>query len=409
MVLPRTRDSNFSNAGGGTRKRLFGGSLIVNDLQAPFQVSKNHINDQTGPWKFGASIIDKDVDIQHVDRKIQPINGRQDISPTDYREYRNWFPSYLTGLSPSHIIDNLPSNGEIATAVLASSNPARPVTSLPNFIYELKDLPGMIRDIGHIKLIGQRAFSKAHWNGGAPATPRDAANLQLSYQMGWSPLIGDIKNLLHFQADVDRRVKDLHNLYENGGLHRSVGKASPKTATRKARQDRWSFSQRVDSTVTVESVLGVGLTMRESKYTYARKWGTTRWLPDYPSDRHTNTELRRTAMRLVSGINPNPKIIWDAIPWTWMIDWFTNIGDFLQSSAYSIQCRPSTPCVMYERITEYQYTRQSAPSWVNWGDGSIKLIDRQRRSASATLSASLPFLSARQLSILGALAVQRLR
>jgi hypothetical protein len=403
----RTRDSNFSNSGGGTRRRMLLGSMIVNDVQAPFQVTKNHCVDETGPWKINRLIIDKQLDIQHIERKLEPITGRLDINPTTWKEYKSYFPEYLTKITPSHIADNLPSNGVIATEVVARSNPARAAVSLPNFIYELKDLPGMIRDIGMLKLIGQRAFSKAHWNGGVPATPRDVANLQLSYQMGWAPLIGDLANMVQFQSSVDRKVRDLTNLYNNGGLHRTIGKAAPATSTRKERQDRWSFSSRVDSIVTVDSALGDLFTMRESKYTYARKWGTTRWLPD-EIGAFTTASIRNLAFRLVFGLNTNPKALWDAFPWTWLIDWFSNFGDFIQTSGLGIHAHASLPCIMYERTTEYQYTPKSVP-WGTLGPSTITLVDLKRSIASPGLSVSVPFLTSRQLSILGALAVQRLR
>jgi hypothetical protein len=305
----------------------------------------------------------------------------------------------------------LDSDGVVATRTKALSNPSRAYVSIPNFLFELKDLPGMIRDIGKLKLIGRRARSLPHWQRGKPLTAKDAANLQLSYQMGWQPLISDLRRMLDFQQKVDRRINDLENLFvRNRGLRRVVGKERAESARRRGAPGMWKSTVNTSSTSTVESNLGIILSCRVEKTTSMEKWGSVRWTSTaLPGTRYSNRQLRILARSLVFGLNHNPKALWDAIPWSWLVDWFTNVGDFLEANTNVIPVQCSNVCVMTHTRTEEVWSRTNFELEVHGGYGT-KILETKKRSLNAgTLSATFPFISGRQFSILGALAIQRMK
>jgi len=343
---------------------------------------------------------DNPLTITFEGRLFVPLNGRVDTSPTSYYEFVDWVPKNMA-VSLGHglaVPSMIPSVGTVATSVLARSNPSRPSLSLPNFLYELKDLPGMIRDIGNLK----RQAHNIRMKGVSVGTnSTNAANHLLSYQMGWRPLISDLRKLVDFQSQVDKKMRELQNLYSNGGLQRRV------------RSPEWQASadEILHSSQTAQSSITTSITHRVSRFTMIERWGTVRWIPTaLPDPRFSSKKMAKLARDLTFGLHGlHPKQVWDAIPWTWLVGWFTNADEYIQAHNNSIPLRHSVPCIMTRTISKYSWVRTDSNTSILGGNGDAGYSTKERVINGGTLSASIPFLNGRQLSILGALAIQRRR
>lgn len=317
----------------------------------------------------------------------------------------NWMPGHA-GSAANHLTISNDTNTTVATATQARSNPSRPDISLPNFVYELKDLPGMVRDIGRLKLKWNNLRKQGKPIDG-PSSISEAANWHLATQFGWAPLISDIRKMLDFESRIDKRIDVLNRLFiQNEGLHRTVGKPNPK----KNIPGAWSRSVSTQERgVYIETAIPtVIITANVLKQTTSTKWGSVRWTSStIPSNRFSNAALRKQALDLVFGANLSPTHLWNALPWSWLVDWFGNVGDFVQANYNAIPVTASLPCVMEHVRTETQYTRTGGPTWVTGGSGTVVYETKRRSIVPIGLSAALPFISARQFSILGALAIQR--
>lgn len=336
--------------------------------------------------------VDHPLSITRTDRRgIVPLDGELFINPTTYRKFLKYIPSTQGGFSPGHLSTSIPSIGTVATAVLARSNPSRATLSLPNFVFELKDLPGMIRDIGRLKLLYKNRKYLAR-------PVKESANYYLSYQMGWKPLISDLRKMLDFQSHVDKKMRELDRLYNNGGLQRKV------------RIPSWTQVVSSESAQTAESSITSDVTFNRTIITEIERWGTVRWYPSSrPSTRLSSKQLARLARRLAFGLRPSSKVVWDAIPWTWLIGWFSNADEFIQAHDNGIPLTHSVPCIMTRTTTNYFWRRTDPNTWASGGNSSLLYQTLERSLSSGTLSASIPFLTGRQLSILGALNIQRFK
>jgi hypothetical protein len=272
----------------------------------------------------------------------------------------------------------------------------------------------MIRDIGYLKL---QATNLVHKAARQRMTGKSVglayANHQLAVQMGWMPLINDLKHLLDFQARVDRKIQDLDTLFnKKGGLHRTVGRNPDKPRKTSSKSQSSLFSQTVSATgiINCDTRLGLVLQVRQSKITEAEAWGTIRWhSTELPGTHWSNKELAAKARSIVFGANINPKAIWDAIPWTWLIGWFANVDEFLSSNTNVIPVSGSNVCMMFRTRTTYTFDRTDGWQAIFLGGyGKATYEHKQRLISSGSLSASVPFIGAREFSILGALAMQRL-
>lgn len=268
---------------------------------------------------------------------------------------------------------DVPSDSAAVTTVAAATNPSRPHVDLPVFIGELRDLPHMVKETGDF-LLGRRGS----FNG-------------LSWTFGWEPLIRDLWKLFNFQEAADKRFKELNALHKRGIRRNRV------TWSRTVFQEKKNVYLNSDS----GAVVVANLSSRESH----KQWVSIKWSPSGNPFRD-ESDIRKQALASTFGLTARPKIIWDLMPWSWMIDWFSNVGDYLQAVDNSVAFATSC-CVMYkidqsvsgQIVSKTVGINCNAPSWVA---GS-----KNRTLSSPALSASAPILSARQLSILGGLATSR--
>lgn len=392
-MTTRSRTYNFPRPTGGNAYRTISGSVVVNTTQTSGTILQSKCDDVSGNPKG-----ENPLSIVSYDNSgILPLNGELDSGFGNVKRYSNFYP--INTISPAiDLTVTLPTSASVALSTLAASNPSRPYVSVPNFVYELKDLPEMIRDIGRIKLYAKRYYYRKSPNGYRTVlTSKDIANHYLSGIMGWSPLFSDIRKMLNIQAQVDRKTYELDRLFNHHkGLHRTI------------RSNSWKFVLSSETTELIETSLGVNVSCKVFKTTTAEMWGSVRWFSTVILPRkHSSSELHKQAMNLVLGLNLNPKAVWDAFPWTWFVDWFLDVGTYLQAYTNVIDVIPSLPCVMTHIRTEAHYTRNDSLTWLRGGDG-VRIHETKLRSIqSGTPSASMPFLTARQLSTLASLAVQR--
>nr|QDH89062.1 MAG: hypothetical protein H2RhizoLitter491798_000001 [Leviviridae sp.] len=341
---------------------------------------------------IGSPGVDHPLTITERDNQgFLPLTGHIDQGNGSYITYSNYLPSGFTS-AVSHQTTSIPSVGTRATTLRARTNPSREEVSIPNFIHELKDLPGMYKDIVHFKT---KLLRPANVN-----NAKSIGNYHLSIQMGWLPMIRDIQKILHFQAAADRRILELQRLYSSRGLKRRLNLYDSSVVT--------------DSKVIVDSSLGQFIQVRQSRITRQRSWGTIRWIPTAVPKDIGHQALGRLARKLVFGVDHlgvDSVQAWNALPWTWMIDWFTNFNEFLQAHRNDVPAEPTGPCNIMTLTETYEVWQRIDPltQAIKGAEGRRVLRTKERAQSSGTLSVTLPLLKARQWSILSALALQRLR
>lgn len=300
-------------------------------------------------------------------------------------DYSTGFPQAL-GHNPSTTTPP-PDAISIADAI-GKSNPSRPYVDLPVTLVELRDLPRAIKRIGDF-LTG-KSYSRPTKLGS------DVGSDFLSWTFGWAPLISDLRKLLSFQDAVDKRIAALNKLSESG-LHRKIT-VWEDSSTAVIRQDGYLLG-----------LYGNEVTGSITRSTERHRWVSVRWEPN-PIYWSHDPDVAALARRVALGLNLSFATVWELMPWSWLIDWFSNIGDILEANRGSQIATPSSVCVMQEtRSIETVNVSFSAPR-VSLTGGTSELVSKTRAPASAypLPSAYLPILTGKQVSILSALAVTRL-
>lgn len=340
----------------------------------------------------GSPGVDHPLTITERDnRGWSTLTGYEDQGGGSFREYSNWIVSGF--INVTHLTVSSPSVGALATTLRARTNPSREEVSIPNFLYELKDLPHMIRQM---KNLGPILRNLRHRNHAAMSA---VASQYLGYEFGWKPLISDISQLLQFQSQVDRRIVELNRLYSGTGLKRRLNLFDgTETFT--------------DTSYTVETSLGRSFRVKLDKLTRKRVWGTIRWRPTAVPKDIGYQSLGRQARRLVHGIDHygiDAAQAWNAIPFSWLADWFGNFGEWLAAHRNDVPAAPTGPCNIMTLTETYEnWTRTDAATTLFKGAEGLRVLrTKEREQSSGTLSVHLPLATARQFSILAALNLQR--
>jgi hypothetical protein len=222
----------------------------------------------------------------------------------------------------------------------------------------------------------------------------------LGFEFGWKPLYNDLKDILSFQQQVDKRIVELNRLYSEKGLKRRLDLFNETVAT--------------SSSKTIETGGGRTLSVIEYRLTRVQSWGTIRWRPTKVPVDLRRQDLGRIARKLVFGIQHkgvDGLQAWNALPFSWLADWFSNYGEWLAANRNVIPAAPTGPSnIMTLSETYYSWVRTDGYRFqIKGGDGQRVLRTKARAQSSGTLSATLPLATARQLGILAALNLQRKR
>lgn len=316
------------------------------------------------------------------------VSGRSPPAGLPYRQAQGWVPSYFrnpTGTFVSHLpVPGLPDLAQSAVHVAAATNPSKPLVDIPVSILELGDLPQLVRRFyGH-------AFQRI-------------ADLNMRYEFGVKPAVSDFLKLLEFKKAHDQQMKLLSKLRRGVVVRKAFVFAGTAEAysgqTITVHSSPTEFACSVTKTYTRTSV---------------QRWGYMSWTPDIPRfNTVAGSEADATflAKRILLGLTLDPSTAWEALPWSWLADWFSNMGDWIASKRSLIPVTGGSPsiCTTYRTTVEYIPRPNQWCSALTTGY-QASLVTKVRDKASASLpSANLPLLTGRQVGILSSLAALRSR
>lgn len=284
------------------------------------------------------------------------------------------------GLWPHGNVTGLHSNLTYAAKAAAQTNPSRPYVDVPVSLLELRDVAMLIRDTG--RSIIQRA----------------AAN-NIRYQFGIRPMVQDLVQLLRFQEQVDRRVNEMRKLAGPRGLRRTLNMDSSSVGVSTGNIYMHSVLSSSDSPVAV-------WTGRTSENVRAH----VRWNAAFaPTVLNSPEEMRRLARNAVLGLTLDSSTLWEALPWSWLIDWCSTMGDYFKANRNIIPASLAGVYIMRHTQTEYSWGgTQFAYGEGYCSGGTINRVSKTRSASIPVLPiAHFPFLSGNQMGILGSLAVMR--
>lgn len=255
---------------------------------------------------------------------------------------------------------------------LASMLPGiRAAVSLPNTLYELKDFRTVQRSIDRINvsLDSFRDFRSWNWRGtlrnatkvrrGSPLRKilRGAADSYLQASFNLLPLLNDMAKL---RRGLKNLWKDLDGLVSRAESRQRRHFTCPL--------DGFSDSTDVQTLATPTFVVVPTVTCSRAVRYDIRKFNATMV---YSYSVPTMSKDLRVLLALLDrvGINLNPAIIWNAIPWSFVVDWFVGVSQWLSQ----FQLKNIEPAVHIEGFCYSLHVVRSNAAQIT-GDGNAGVV-----------------------------------
>lgn len=291
-------------------------------------------------------------------------------------------PVHELAWTDSHAVPTLDLLAYGASAI-SDSIPTIPPASLAVTLGELRE--GLPRLPGSILSRSGKAAS-------------GSASEYLNFQFGVLPTIADVKSLIDAAKNSEEFLAQLHR--DEGRIirrRRVLLDAADQTVTRTHSASPHPYAYRYNDTVGSK----LGLCTHTTKVR-RKVWFSGAFQYRFPRVDSWLEEL--IEFDRVYGVIPNAAAAWELIPWSWLVDWFSNVGDVVSNISYlgrdGLMMRWGY--IMAHTTTDTVYTNGGFES-------------RVRRDVKQRLRAS-PFgfglkprdLSPKQLAILASLGISRM-
>lgn len=199
----------------------------------------------------------------------------------------------------------------LGTSFIASTIPTNPVVSGSVALAELyrEGLPSLL---GHAFLKNNAGFF------------RSLGSEYLNYQFGWLPFVSDLKNA----AEAIMHSHDiLQQLKRDSGrdVHRK------RTIPRKTVSNTVA-SLGVPNSSNIEGQAFLSpTTYRVSDILRREQWFSGCYTFHFDPGHMSEIERIATQARLLYGLELTPEVVWNLAPWSWLVDWVSNVGPLLHN------------------------------------------------------------------------------
>jgi len=215
----------------------------------------------------------------------------------------------------------------LGTDYIRRFRPGNPLASLSQFVIELREIPRLVT----LSEFKSRKF-------------KSLGSEYLNVEFGWKPFLKDLVQLYQFQQKVD---SELNKLIKNNGVY----------IKRRSKREAISTSSEISSfqlprpfDVVIEDGVPeyVGplylsgpragspdrLMTGSGHYNTWTETSTVSWYVGtfvyYVQDIGSSRWKDRMVAQLLGG-NIDPITLWSVYPWTWLVDWFGNVGTIISN------------------------------------------------------------------------------
>lgn len=426
------------------RKKRVSDNVVVQTIEVkngtwPFQ-QKQVTWDQLHPgppFKTGgpfASIqANADLGLRGVGvHKGSPISGGfyWEYTGGFARPFLSWETPTLASINTwGSVRDPFGAGGPITSAESwgsAAFDKLRPETQkadLSVFLYELKDVPRMLQT--------SAAFFKGRWQSlggdlksptmrGAGLRSKKAADHFLNHQFGWVPFINDLLKINDTFSNQDAYIMEIS---KNNGTwikkSRTLSKSITETITHSGFTQGIAWRPEFDSMSSdIQPGTYSRYRMEHTEIVSTKIWCAGETMFYRPEFDYSLSDYRsnwKQAMRLLHlyGAEINPYVLWRVTPWTWIIDWFLNIGGMIKAL---LNWNEDGYVARYAYVMKKSVKASRHVVTANWNSGPTTMTwlnsieSKQREVADNNFSFRLlGALSPMQLAIVAALGLTRMR
>lgn len=204
---------------------------------------------------------------------------------------------------------------ENALSIASRLSPVRKEFSLGRSVAELRELPRSIKATAESWLLARETLSRKQKISTRRGTSAPGEYVNISF--GWLPIYRDVIRMLSMPERISRRVNRL--MYRNG-LDNTFRTRFPLGSFPVSSPPSFTFDL-----LQNESLVGIGTHgTREIELRGMINAGLR-----FPA--LALPVLQRDLMRRAWGLYPDPEDVYNLVPWSWLVDWFTGLGDYVDA------------------------------------------------------------------------------
>jgi hypothetical protein len=247
--------------------------------------------------------------------------------------------------------------------------------SLPNTLFELKDMKTLSRSVDRIqaamgafklpqvvrvlKVAGLKGLFSLRKGSTLRVAFQGAADGYLQHAFNLQPLL---KDLLDLQKVLRSLRQDLESLRRQAN----------RTQVRHYARDLVKYSNETTTIVVPFATTMVDPSMtvnRIVRYPIRRFCATMRYSYSLPS--YSDAEFGIRGLLDGLGVNLNPSIIWNAIPWSFVVDWFLGVSRWLSQ----FQVKNIEPVVHVSGFCHSVHVRRNIITSASYGSTTGQVLD----------------------------------
>lgn len=316
-------------------------------------------------------------------------------------EFRGPFLAY----PPSQVVlpsVTLGSLSAMGTTAIARCKPTNRPASLAVDLREL-------RSEGLPKLFGATLWKeRTH-------AARAAGGEYLNSEFGWKPLVSDVRS-------IAERVKNSHAVlsqYERDSgrvVRRRYEFPIETTEVRTIVQNSDGGIEPQGMDACMVDISKPSCQLVKTTRTYKRTWFSGAFTYHLPLGYTSRNEIVSAAAKagVLTGLELTPENVWNAAPWTWAIDWFSNMGDVVSNvsnwATDGLVLRYGY--IMEHQVSSITYTIEGIPRTLTknvFPSPVFACVETKRREVATPFGFGLSWsgFSPRQIAITVALGLTR--
>lgn len=375
-MAPRDRTANFTRAKGTWG--YANTSSPTNSPGPPTLAGFSSCSDQTGP---------DDCAPLHIER----VSTSGGVIDKDFKSgtFESWFQDYVAdvfdNLSPfGHLaVTGVPSDVEAATSAAARTNPSAPYVDVPVDILDTR--AGLQRLGAKMDYLVRERTTLAR------ARIRQTGERWLENSFSISPLVGDIVKLLFLNEQMTRRIDAINRLYNGKGFRKTVLIGS--------------YESFADNQLLYLQSNGVFIYNYFQVRTFVQLKVHCRWYPETMfAVKPLPAEISALARRALLGLTVDPSTAWELMPWSWLVDWFSNISEVLIAKRNIVPAVLSGVYPMRHTKTYWECPGfDYRPAWASMTPIQVIRETKLRTSSFVAPYAEFGLFEGRHLGILAAL------
>jgi hypothetical protein len=231
-------------------------------------------------------------------------------------------------------LDSIATRIGLGATAISRARPAQPQASLSVSIAEAyrEGIPNTLRQLASYEdevkkfksLYRDLGLSKRRYT----ALKRAGTTIPskyLEFEFGWKPLVADIQKTTRSLMKFNQIQEDLRR---NSGKRIRRSYSFPEVTSETLLVSDSTRPWASPNTYILSQAGGRKVTRTDSKKT----WFHGEFVYMYPTSHSSISAEMIHGSRQLLGLDLTPETVWNVAPWTWLVDWFSNVGDVVSNA-----------------------------------------------------------------------------